>query len=167
MSEWGERIKAVIDQRPDLSQAGLARACKVSGPTVSDWVNGGITMLAGDNLVQASRYLGRSAEWIMTGREASQSGRFDPDMLAESIAVLRRVAANHGWSYDPQENPEETIWAYTLRSGMPANPSTADVIDFGQKLADRLRKVTGGGDGSGDGGPTSGVDRKRAKSRKA
>lgn len=72
--------------------------------------------------------------------QGSQSGRLDPMKLAESIAALRQVARNNGWAYDPETHPAETLYAYELSCALPDAPSTADVIDFGAKVADRLRQ---------------------------
>lgn len=94
---------------------------------------------------------------------ASQSVGLDPVKLAESIAALRQVARNQGWSYDPETHPDETLFAYSLRCAMPAKPTTAQVIDFGAKVAERLlRSQEGGGDGPGNGGKAGRVNRKRA-----
>lgn len=92
---------------------------------------------------------GYSYAWLVVGPEElaasglSQSARLDPVKLSESIEALRRVAKNLGVPYDPVTNAVETAYAYELRCALGAVPSTAEVIDFGAKVADRLR-IAGG-----------------------
>lgn len=95
---------------------------------------------------------------------ASHSVGFDPVKLSESIAALRQVARNHGWSYDPETHPDVTLYAYTLRCAMPETLSTAQVIDFGQKVAERLQRDHRGevSAGQSDGGTSRKAHRKRA-----
>lgn len=87
------------------------------------------------------------------------------DRLAESIAALRQVAKNKGWTYDPETHPTETIAAYELNCAMPSARRTADVIDFGDKVAELLRRRQGDGDGQGKGESVGGTDRKRIVGR--
>lgn len=96
-------------------------------------------------------------------RLASHAGRIDPDMLAESIAALRQVAKNQGYEYDPETHPDVTVNVYELRRAMPPKPTTADVIDFGAKVAERLQRLAEVGIGQSDGGQAGGADRGRAK----
>ncbi len=104
-------------------------------------------------------------DWTLSVREPEaqyQAVRFEADKLAESIAALRQVAKNQGWEYDPETHPQETIYAYELRCAMPANPSTAQVIDFGAKVAQRLQQQQArGSDGQGDGRQVGAAHRKR------
>jgi len=71
---------------------------------------------------------------------ASQPVQLDAGKLATSIAALRQVASRQGWTYDPETHAEETVAAYLIACAMPAKPSTADVIDFGARVADLLQK---------------------------
>ncbi len=104
------------------------------------------------------------ARYVREGSDSSYHAvRFDPDKLAESIAALRQVAKNQGWDYDPETHPQETIYAYELRCAMPANPTTAQVIDFGAKVAQRLQQQQArGSDGPGDGKQVGQANRKRS-----
>lgn len=154
-----------------LTQEQLAAAMGWSGQSqVSNYENGrGDPPLA--ELDKLAHTLGVDIAELFnsSGRPkvtASHSGRFNPDMLAESIAALRRVAKNNHLAYDPETHPDVTIYTYELRQALPPTPSTADVIDFGAKLAERLRlRAEGGGGGQGNGGQAGSADRKRAKGR--
>jgi transcriptional regulator with XRE-family HTH domain len=133
MSSWGNRIKVGL-QKPGLSQAGLARACKVSGPTVSEWVNDGIQMLAGDNLVAAAKYLRCSAEWIMTGHGAgpqSQSVGLDPERLASSVTLGRLAHDLLDIEFDAETDADTVALAYEWMQARDQRAATADnVVEF-------------------------------------
>lgn len=93
----------------------------------------------------------------------SHLARIDPTKLAESIAALRQVSEDMGWPYDPVINATETALAYELRCSMPAAPVMADVINFGQRVAEILRKRGGSDGGPSDGGQAGGADQKRPR----
>lgn len=91
-----DRLKKALSQEgKKLSQAGLARACGIKPPSVSDWMSGRTQTLEGENLVRAAGYLGVNAHWLGTG-EGSMS---DPsltqnqDKLASFPERLRTLAA--------------------------------------------------------------------------
>jgi hypothetical protein len=105
-------------------------------------------------------WMDQSAGWTVP----SQVGRIDADKLAESIAALRQVSEDLGWPYDPVTHPVETALAYEVRCSMPAAPVMADVIDFGQRVAEILRR-RGANGGPGDGGQAGGADQKRNAKR--
>lgn len=150
-----------------LTQEELALACGWSGQSrianyESSSVSGREPKVSEVPLI--ARALGVPvAELFGEAPSASQSVGLDAVKLAESIAALRQVAKKRGWSYDPETHPEETLFAYQLRMAMPAEPTTAQVIDFGQAVADRLLKsAEAEPDGQGNGGKASGANRKRA-----
>lgn len=62
-----ERINKALNAKPHLSKAGLARACGVKAPSVTDWVNGRTKALEGSNLLHASDYLGVRPRWLAEG----------------------------------------------------------------------------------------------------
>lgn len=147
MEKWAERIQEQLLAK-GLNLQGLAKACGKSQPSVWQWFNDSDSkpatrMIMADNAVAAARYLGTSVEYLMTGTgvaSPSQSVGFDPGKLATSIAALRQVAKRQGWSYDPETHPDQTLAAYQLACSLPETPTTADVIDFGARVADLLRR---------------------------
>jgi hypothetical protein len=84
-------------------------------------------------------------------------------MLAESIEALRRVWARRDLVFDPVAQPEMVVYAYELLAEMGDEPTTAQLIDFGAKLAERDKAKAGVGDERAEDKRSSGVDRARAK----
>ena len=62
-----ERLERCLKDRPGLSKAGLARACKVRPPSVSNWFDGRTKRLTGGNLLSAASYLGVRPTWLANG----------------------------------------------------------------------------------------------------
>ena len=50
-----------------ISQADLARACKVKPPSVHGWLSGKAKFLRGENLLLAAAALGVNQQWLATG----------------------------------------------------------------------------------------------------
>ncbi len=100
---------------------------------------------------------------VHAGDQVSQSWRLDPEMIAESIEALRRVWARRGLVFDPVAQPEMVVYAYELLAEMGDEPSSAQLIDFGAKLAERDKAKAGAGDERDEDKRSSGVDRTRAK----
>jgi transcriptional regulator with XRE-family HTH domain len=150
-----------------MNQTQLAKLCGLRPPSINDWESGKTKMIDGRNLILAARALQTSPEWIMTGAGVleSQPSRLDPEMIAESIEVLRRIYQRRGKTYDPVQQPEALTYAYELRSLMGEEPTQDQLIDFGAKLAERLRANEGTGDGREKDKQAAGVDRARAKGR--
>ena len=68
--ELKERMRAALNQEgKKLTQAGMARACKLSPPSVNDWFSGKSKTLEGENLINAANYLGVNAAWLASGTE--------------------------------------------------------------------------------------------------
>jgi transcriptional regulator with XRE-family HTH domain len=103
-------------------------------------------------------------EDVSSPADPSHLGRIDADKLAEAIAALRQVSEDLGWPYDPVTHPTETVLAYEVRCSMPAAPAMADVINFGQRVAEILRR-RGANGGPGDGGQAGGADQRGAAKR--
>ncbi len=66
---WNRRVTQLRTAR-GLSKAEFARLVGVSGPTVTDWENGVIKTLAGENLLKVSAVLECTPEWLLTGKGA-------------------------------------------------------------------------------------------------
>lgn len=132
------------------SQLKLAQACGWdAGSRVGNYEQGTREPSLQDlrEIAAAVAPSGYSYAWLVLGPEElagiSHSARLDPVKLAESIEALRRVAKNLGVAYDPVQHAAETAYTYELRSAIGAAPSTAEIIDFGAKIADRLRAAGG------------------------
>ena len=62
-----ERLKLAMDGPPKITGRALAKACAVSAPSVSDWLNGATKSLDGVHLIRASEFLQINAKWLATG----------------------------------------------------------------------------------------------------
>lgn len=152
-----------------MSRDELGRRVGKKYSYIAELENGG--MKSSTKLHTIADALGLNAAWLETGKgekfsqpkpqSQSQSLKLDPMILAESIAACRSLAKRQGWDYDPQFNADVTCDAYALRLLLPDAPSQTDVIDFGQKVAERLAREFGNGSegGSGAGAATGGNDR--------
>lgn len=67
MSTLADRLALALKRLPDANQAGLARACGVRGPSVSDWFRGRTKVLKADSYRRAAQYLHCRREWLETG----------------------------------------------------------------------------------------------------
>jgi transcriptional regulator with XRE-family HTH domain len=68
MSVFGDRVRKALAADSKLSSAGLARACGIKPPSVSNWLTGKNKSARGQTLIRAADYLGVRAEWLATGR---------------------------------------------------------------------------------------------------
>lgn len=63
-----ERLKeAMRIPKKKVTGLALAKACGVSAPSVSDWINGATKSLDGVNLVLAAEFLKVHPKWLATG----------------------------------------------------------------------------------------------------
>lgn len=93
MTEWGSRVR----QRREalgMSKAALARACHVSGATISDWESGEIKTIYGENLLRAADALGCSPWWIATGSERqTDAAKYSPPPAPSNRHLIRDSSA--------------------------------------------------------------------------
>ncbi len=75
-----------------ISQADLARACKVKPPSVHGWLSGKAKFLRGENLLLAAAALGVNQQWLATGEGPMLPGSGEPS-LAISAASLAPTPA--------------------------------------------------------------------------
>lgn len=61
-----------------MSKADLARACKVSSPTVTDWENGNIKNLDAANMLTICNVLRIDPYWLVFGMDKSKAPITDP-----------------------------------------------------------------------------------------
>lgn len=100
MEDWAERIDKLMKAK-GITQADIARACKIQPGSVSGWFGGGkaTKMISGDNLVTTAALLETSAEYIITGRPTSPPGSpsqplgLDLEKLSLSLAVVEGAIA--------------------------------------------------------------------------
>lgn len=62
-----DRLQQAMDAGQGLTQAGLAGACGIRPPSVSDWFSGETKTIKGTNLLRASQYLNVRPEWLAHG----------------------------------------------------------------------------------------------------
>ena len=62
-----ERVHECLKQ-PGKSAAGLARACGIKQPSVSDWLSGRTKKIEGSNLLKAAEYLEVTPLWLAEGK---------------------------------------------------------------------------------------------------
>lgn len=62
-----DRLKNAMAGPPKITGMALAKACGVSQPSVSDWLNGTTKSLDGVNLVTAAEFLRVNPKWLATG----------------------------------------------------------------------------------------------------
>ncbi len=93
MNTLAERLQEALQRRPELTKAGLAKACDVKPPSVSDWISGKTKNLEGANLLLAAQYLGVNPWWLATGK-----GSIEPSPNAMLVSRVSAIA-------DGEEDP--------------------------------------------------------------
>lgn len=94
-----DRLQHLLDEQPDKTKAGLARACGIKAPSVSAWFSGRTESLAGNNLLQAAAYFGVTPEWLSTGtgNRYSDMPREEPNITTgpqvRTVPLLNSVSA--------------------------------------------------------------------------
>lgn len=138
MNTLQDRFQHAMKGPPKVSQAALARACKVSPPTVHAWVKGDAETLKGENLMNAAKRLGVRPEWLASGKGPmrSQSGsgtgleretstlwhsyavRLDPGILSDTLYWVEYEEAG-GPSYGAGELLGRIAELYALHEAEP------------------------------------------------
>jgi transcriptional regulator with XRE-family HTH domain len=62
-----DRLKYAMAGPPKITGLALAKACGVSQPSVSDWLNGTTKSMDGVNLIAAAEFLRVNPKWLATG----------------------------------------------------------------------------------------------------
>ena len=88
-----DRLKTAM-QFSGLSQADLARACRVKPPSIHGWLSGKSKFLRGENLLSAAAALGVSQRWLATGEGPMVAEQ--PTLSEPSTGVSLRYAYRHG-----------------------------------------------------------------------
>lgn len=153
MEKWAERIKGRLDagRVRGLTQVGLARACGISQPSVSQWFNPtdskpATRMIQGDNLIAAARYLGVSPEWIVTGHgpaEASQSVGLDLRTLQTAIVSVKEALRRAELELDAFVAAPLIAFAYRERLALPADMPNSELPAFDDVVWKKLQGELG------------------------
>jgi DNA-binding Xre family transcriptional regulator len=72
MANWNQRLAQVCMERA-ITKTELARMCKVSVPTASDWMSGKIKNLEGTNLLAICDALSIDPWWLVLGIHKDKS----------------------------------------------------------------------------------------------
>lgn len=166
METIGDRLRALREERQlTLEQAGAI--ADTSKQSMSQIEKGVTREPGGLALYRWADYYGVDLKWLITGKgkraAGSQSERLNPEMIAESIEALRRVWARRDLVFDPVAQPEMVVYAYELLAEMGDEPTTAQLIDFGAKLAERDKAKAGIDSGREEDKQSSGANRARSK----
>jgi hypothetical protein len=155
MEPWAKRVRELLDEgRPlGLNDAGLAKACKAKQPSIWQWFKapkGRQTTknLTAINAVRAARYLGTTAEYIVTGqgsRRQSQNTELDLSMLQSAIVSVKKHLRARGLELDVFVAAPMIAYAYRERMKLPRELSQAEYAEFDSAIADRLRGELGHG----------------------
>jgi transcriptional regulator with XRE-family HTH domain len=153
MEKWAERIKQRLDagRARGLTQTGLAKACGVAQPSVSQWFNDNDTkpatkMILGDNLIAAARYLGVSPEWIVTGHgqsDASQSVGLDLRTLQTAIVSVKEALRRAELELDAYLAAPMIAFAYRERLALPADLPNSELPAFDDVVWQKLQGELG------------------------
>lgn len=73
MSNWNDRFKARMTAL-GITQAEVARACKVSDAAVSDWQSGKTKSLSADSLLALAHALHCNPHWLYHGGHGAPDG---------------------------------------------------------------------------------------------
>ncbi len=144
MRNLAERLALAMRGPPPVTAAELARACGVSKPSVTNWLNGRTRVLKGASLLAASRKLNVNTDWLAAGRGPmrenvvnpsgpSQSVRIDPAILAAAFKFLRQSVEASGFEYEPDADPDLLALAYEFLAEQADPLQPTNVLDFGKK----------------------------------
>lgn len=87
METLSERVQRAMVKRGQPSQADLARACKVTTASVSDWITGKTKSLSARTARLAAAYFGCDRDWI--GQGIGQPNWIESHGLREAGAAYR------------------------------------------------------------------------------
>lgn len=103
MTTLAERLKLAMEGPPKVTAAAIARACKITRPSVHAWLSGRTKTIEGANLLAAAKLLKVNPEWLTTGHglmRLNPSGVAEPvpsysddKLLNEAIELLRKIPA--------------------------------------------------------------------------
>lgn len=103
----------------------VARLCRAANVSL-EWIAEGIGAMA-DN------------PWKTAPHKESQGGRFDREILHQAVKLIRAIYDLVGAKYDVESDPDLLVETYAFLVEHDGDVSSADVIDFSKRLADRRR----------------------------
>jgi len=102
MSTLAERMTLALSQTPGLTQAELARACRISTASVNNWFSGETKTLKGKNLVAAAARLGVNPMWLSGDggpmRTAAQADNASEGPVVHGLVPLISSVQAGTWS---------------------------------------------------------------------
>ena len=118
MKTLAERLTSALAERQAsaapgerITKAGLARACGIKQPSVSDWFSGDTATIEGRNLVAAASYLCVSPEWLATGRGQR---RLREDSRPDNTPYLNAQISSIGTT--SRTLPVRITWEHLMQS---------------------------------------------------
>lgn len=84
---WNARLKAARIKK-GITKSELAKQARVSAPTVTDWENGQIKKIDGENLLRVCSALSVSPTWLILGENEQY---FQSKEVTEIAAAFARI----------------------------------------------------------------------------
>lgn len=110
-SEFKDRLALALE-KSGKTKMELARACGVSHPSVTSWLNGKTKDLAFSNALRAANFLGVGLQWLMTGKgapTANVGAVFEEDGVPEGYIAVPEYRVDFGAGHsDPPTFEEAT-----------------------------------------------------------
>lgn len=164
MSPLKDRLRLAMDGPPRVSQAALARACKIAAPSVNNWLSGRSQEIKGANLLAAARLLNVTPEWLATGRgpmrttlndsagaeNYSRKGReshrmaLNEDILHEAITLLLHDEL-HAGVYPPRAKTRRLVELYEWVAAEGGRLTNASNLEYERQVLARSQGATDGG----------------------
>lgn len=128
MSSLQDRLQELRAEKPEVTNADLARIAGVAAPSVTGWFNGSTKVLRWTSAQAVAQAYGVSDKWVATGEGAKRQEVF----RAERYVLAQRV-----WRVGAKGDPAlpEKLWSEQkrLKSGSPleyAELATSDSKAF-------------------------------------
>lgn len=97
MQSLAVRLRAALDAS-GLSQADLARRCRVRAPSVSDWLSGESKSMKSAPLLRAAAALNVNALWLATG-EGVRRNAVQEYGATQSVVVAQEPGIGGTWPF--------------------------------------------------------------------
>lgn len=104
-----ERLNLAFE-RAKISKTALWKHCGVSSGLVTQWLDGTVKKLSGENLLKVAKLLNVSPEWLLTGKGRFSNTAPGPD-IRNYVPLISEVQAGE-WSeaIDPHEPGYAEDW---------------------------------------------------------
>jgi transcriptional regulator with XRE-family HTH domain len=156
-----DRLRWAMDNAGQkVTQAALAKVCKVTPTSVNDWLSGKSKSIKGAPLLAASRYLNVNPEWLSIGKGRrrlndsepdsgqgdvrpvalqSQPAIFDLDTLHETLTLLVHDEG-HAGSYTPRARAARLAELYVRVSADGGRLTAAHNAEFEAEVRARATR---------------------------